>query len=269
MNNLKSLDYVDNYSDLLPSGSIRISPSMLYKFTDKKHEWYRNQVLGEETFSGNTSTVLGTCVHRVAELASKLGIDKALPYLQEEVPSYLSSFIANPEVDNAYVEAQYIPMSIALLNFFRVFGVPSRSEEKVALHIRDNIYLAGTFDALQGSTLIDYKTTSKTSPDMDIPNYYKWQLLAYAYALKEQGIKVDNIRIVWITNNIVGRISEKTGKPMKDYPTQVVPVTEIITEDDMRFIKDYITLIADTIKCGIDNPELVYMLFSDYRLKIS
>ena len=75
------------------------------------------------------------------------------------------------------------------------------------------------------------------------------------------------MRLVWITNNVVGRISEKTGKPMKDYPARVVAITQVITEDDMRFIEDYLKLIGETYLKSKESPELTYLLFGDYRLK--
>ena len=81
------------------------------------------------------------------------------------------------------------------------------------------------------------------------------------------GVDINRIRIVWITNNIVGRVSEKTGKPLKDYPSQVIPVTQIITDEDMQFIEDYLRLIAETYLKGVEDPKLVYLLYSDYRLK--
>ena len=36
MQKLKPLDYKENYTDIVPEGSFRISPSMISKFSDKK-----------------------------------------------------------------------------------------------------------------------------------------------------------------------------------------------------------------------------------------
>ena len=263
MQEMKSLDYKENYEHLVPQDAFRISPSMIYHFSDKKWEWYRTQVLGEQgSFIGSDSTVLGTCIHRVAERYIKTGkID--LDELYNYVDNYKEIELENPE----FIKSQIEPMGQALINYLDFFGIPERSEEAIAAEILPNIYAGGTADALIGDTLIDFKTTSLTTPKEYIPNNYKWQLLTYAWIYRKMGVNVNKIRIVWITNNIVGRISEKTGKPLKDYPSQVVPVTEVITEDDMRFIEDYLRLIAETYLKGKECPELVYLLYSDYRLK--
>ena len=100
-----------------------------------------------------------------------------------------------------------------------------------------------------------------------MPQNYKVQLLTYAWIYRKLGVDIQNIRIVWITNNIVGRVSEKTGKPLKDYPSKVIPVTQVITNEDMEFIESYLKLIAETYLKAKECPELTYLLFSDYRLK--
>lgn len=259
---LKPMDYKENYSGLLPEDVFRISPSSVYKFTDRKWEWYRSQVLGEETFTGSTSTVLGSCVHRIAESYIKLKkVDK------DEIYSYIDSFASNTDIDREFIKEQFIPMGQALIDYLRVHGIPDKSEDTIATELIPGVWVAGTADAVIGDTLVDFKTTSKTTPDDYIPNYYKWQLLTYAWVYRKLGIDINRIRIVWITNNVVGRISEKTGKPLKDYPTQVVPVTELISDDDMRFIEDYLKLIGETYLKGKEDPSLVYLLYSDYRLK--
>ena len=159
-------------------------------------------------------------------------------------------------------------MGQALIDYLRVFGVPDRSEDAIAVKLMDGVYVGGTADAVIGNTIIDFKTTSKLNvDDTYIPNNYKMQLLTYAYIYRKLGVDISSMRIVWVTNNIVGRISEKTGKPMKDYPARVVPVTQVITEDDMRFIEDYLKLIGETYLKSKESPELTYLLFGDYRLK--
>ena len=233
------MNYQENYEGLLPEGAFRISPSSVAKFNDKKWEWYQECVLGNKTFLGNTASVLGTCVHRVAESYIQLG--KA---------------------------SQFVPMGQALIDYLRVFGIPERSEETIITELEGGVYVGGTADAVIGDTLIDFKTTSKTSIEEGyIPNNYKWQLLTYAYIYRKLGVDINRVRIVWITNNIVGRISEKTGKPLKDYPAQVIPCTHCITDEDMKFIEDYLKLIAETYLASKKYPELTYLLYSDYRLK--
>ncbi|MBS9782736.1 MAG: hypothetical protein KGV43_02920, partial [Arcobacter sp.] len=113
-------------------------------------------------------------------------------------------------------------MCNALHSHLCTFGIPQKAEETVLEEILPNIYIGGTYDALlHDRVLIDYKTTSDLVAKTYIPTNYKWQLLTYAWLLKQKGIEIDTIRIIWITKNVVGRISEKTGKPMKDYPSTV------------------------------------------------
>ena len=264
MQEMKSMNYQENYADLIPDNAFRISPSMIYGFTDKKWEWYRTQVLGESgDFLGNTSTVLGSCIHRIAERYIKTrdtNLDELKAYVDD-----MSMLI--PDLDKEFILSQLEPMGKVLIEYLNLFGIPERSENRIAVKLTDNVYVGGTADALIGDTLVDFKTTSMSTPREYIPNNYKWQMLTYAWIYRKLGIEVNNIRVVWITHNIEGRISEKTGKPLKDYPSKVVPITQSITEDDMRFIDDYIHLIADTYLMGKAKPELVYLLYSDYRLK--
>lgn len=257
---MKSLIYANNDHGL-PEGSFIISPSMVSGFNDKKHEWYRSQVLKEELFEGNTSTVLGTCVHRMAEYFLN-GLDVDF----DEINNYIDS-ISNLDIDKFFIKEQYPIMGRTLINHLIATSIPKISEESVSICIKDNVYLAGTFDALDNGTLIDFKTTSVKNPKESIPYYYKWQLLSYAYALRANNIEVNSIKLIYVTTNETNRVSDKTGKPLKDYPSKIVEIVEPITDSDMRFIEDYLKLIAETYLKGEECPELIYLLYGDYRLK--
>jgi hypothetical protein len=259
---LKPMNYRENYEGFIPEGAFRISPSAVSKFADKKWEWYRAQVLGEEVFKGNFFSVLGSCVHRIAESYTKLQkVDK------QELYGYIDSSECLEQEEKDRIKDQMIPMGQVLIDYLRVHGIPEKSEDAICVELMPGVYVGGTADALIGDTIVDYKTTSKITPDDFIPMHYKWQLLTYAWVYRKLGVDVTRMRIVWITQNIVGRISEKTGKPMKDYPSQVVPVTELITDEDMEFIEQYLKLIAETYLKAKECPELTYLLYSDYRLK--
>lgn len=257
---LKPMNYKENDYGL-PKDILRISPSSIYEFTSKKWDWYRSQVLKEDIFTGNTASILGTCIHRVAERYIKhqtIDLDELMNYVNSQT---------DPEIDKEYILKQLEPMATALLNFFNTYGLPTKSEEIVKYKLSDKVYLAGTYDALVGDILIDFKTTSRLNAPTEIPINYKWQLLAYAYALRMNGVNVNKVRIVWITTNETNRISEKTGKPMKDYPSTVSMVTDMITDDDIRFIDEYLKLITETYEASLKYPKLTYLLYSDYRLK--
>lgn len=258
---LKNLDRNENYKDLIPNGALKISPSMIAKFFDRKWEWFANEVKGEVTFLGNTSTFLGTIVHRIAEEFIKTrNVNK------QALLDYIAS-IDELVADKDFILAQYKPMGEALINHLISNGIPNESEKVLATKISANTYLAGTIDAILGDTIIDFKTTSKTTPDVTIPMHYKYQLLSYAYLARANGIDISRLSIIWITNNITGRVSEKTGKPLKDYPARCEQIYYVITPEDMEFIDSCIKLIAETYEYYLKHKELAYILYSDYRLK--
>jgi len=264
MMNLKQFGkYVENYQDILPEGAFRISPSKLYGFKVDKPKWYQEQVLGIDEFSGNTYTEIGTIVHRIAERYIKTrGSDV------DEIEQYISTLTPSEEVDVDYIQTQWRVMGEALVNHLIVYGIPNRSEEVLSYEFRDGIWIVGTADAvLADSCLIDFKTTSKHSVGDTIPPYYKLQLLVYAWLYRKQGVYIDRVRITWVTHNDVNRISEKTGKPMKDYPTEVIDVTEMVTDEDMKYVEDYLNLVADTYEAIKKSPELAYLIIGDTTLR--
>ena len=158
-------------------------------------------------------------------------------------------------------------MSQALIDYLSNNGLPQRSEEPIKAEIMPGYWAAGSADGVLGDCLVDYKSTSYLNPPTEIPQYYKYQLLTYAYIYNKMGIPINRIRIVWITNNVVGRISDKTGKPMKDYPATVAACTETITNEDMDFIESILKLVAEKVAYYKAHPETAYLLFNDYRLK--
>jgi len=94
----------------------------------------------------------------------------------------------------------------------------------------------------------------------------------YCWLLRQEGMDIDRIRIVYITTNEVGRVGKPTktnpnGGKLKDYPTTVTTITEVIGDQDYEFIDNIMNLIVDTVVKGIENPELKYLLYKDYRLK--
>jgi len=256
------LDY-DDGMDKLPDCTFKISPSAFSRFMNRPHEWYREQVLGEGTFEGNTSTVIGTLVHYVAEKVAKHeDVDKA------QIAKYVDSFADNEDVDIEEVLRDYKPMAERLVNDYVLENMPEVSEDFIAAYVKENVWVAGSVDAFDNGMIVDYKTyKSKTKPK-SIPMDYKYQLLLYAYIYKRMGRDVDRIRLVYVNRNIDGGISEKTGKPLKSYPPEVTVLTEVVTQDDIDFIESVLLLCSDTYLKSIEDPSLVYMLYRDYRLKV-
>lgn len=279
------LDYVPGNSTI-PSGAFGISPSRFYDFFTKPHEWYRTEVLNESGFQGSTASFLGTIIHYIAEeftkhqkvdkseiykyLYNHLVSDKSEPledFDDDEIAEfYLYEKADHPDIDCRYILEQYRVMGNALIQYLR-HNLPQRSEELINAQILPGYYACGSADAVRGDCLIDYKTTSALTAPSKIPYNYKLQLLIYAWIYKQLNIQINRIRIVWITNNQVNRISETTRKPIKDYPTTVTEVTESITLDDYEFIESLLNLAAETVKTGKENPQLVHLLYKDMRLK--
>jgi len=259
------LDYYNGENEL-PEGDFRISASQFNTFLKYPHNWYREQVLKEEGFQGNTASVIGTIVHYIAEKYAK----KEQPSIQE-IEQYITNHEDNEDVDTTEVRAQYKLMGETLVNTYIKNNMPYKVEEFIAYKLLPHIYVGGSCDAVFGSDssamIIDYKTYNSKIKPKTIPQGYKYQLLIYAYIYSKQGINVDRIRLVYINRYIDGGISEKTGKPLKSYAPEVTVLTETITNEDLDFIESVLLLCAETYQKAIEDPSLVYLLYKDYRLK--
>jgi hypothetical protein len=133
--------------------------------------------------------------------------------------------------------------------------MPDKVEQPVIANLSDKIVVGGTYDAIQGDTLIDYKTTGKKPNTESIPFGYKIQLLAYVWALRQKGVNIDRIRIVWVV------------RPTKTLPARVFVVTQVITQDDWKMIEDTLTIIKDTVELQEQHPEYKYLLYKSMQLK--
>ena len=91
--------------------------------------------------------------------------------------------------------------------------------------------------------------------------------MTYAWVLKQQGIDIRYLKLVYITQNETGRVSEKTGKPLKDYPSQVSEVVEEVTEQNLELIGSCLSVIAESVQAFKDKPELRHLLAQDARLR--
>jgi len=256
----KYLTY-DNGTTHIPKGVFKISPSQFSVFMDRSHLWYRGQVLGETTFDGNTASTIGTIVHSVAAaVANGEQVDKAA------IEAYATEEGKKEDVDSKTVLTEYVPMAERLVNDYVLPNMPEAVEEFIQLDLGDGVYAAGSVDARDNGMVIDYKSYNSKSKPKSIPMHYRYQLLIYAYIYTKTGIPIDRIRLVYINRNIIGEISEKTGKQMKSYPPEVTVLTESITKDDLDFIESVLTLCKDTYLKAKEDPSLVHLLYKDMRL---
>ena len=257
-----ALDYYSGM-DQLPDGAFKISPSSFSRFMDRPHEWYREQVLGEGTFEGNTATVIGTLVHYVAEKVAKGETPD-----KEEMAAYVIKMDKIEEVDAKEVLSSYVAMAERLINDYVLKNMPTVVEDFVAYDMGDGVWVAGSVDAFDNGMIIDYKTYSSKTKPKSIPMHYRYQLLIYAYAYHKLGHEVDRIRLVYVNKNIDGGVSEKTGKPLKSYPPEVTVLTETIDKDDLDFIESVLMLCKETYLKSKEDPSLTHLLYRDMRLKV-
>jgi len=261
------LDY-DDGSGLLPEGAFRISASQFSSFMDYPHNWYRQNVLGETGFEGNTASVLGTVVHYCAEMVGK-GSHPDVAQIEQYITNCetLDDGTPNIDVDASIVRESYEQMATTLINDYLLHNMPTQVEPLVQHELQPGYFPSGSIDAINGDCIVDYKTfNSKTKPRA-MPQYYKYQLLIYAYICRQMGMDIQRIRLVYVNRHIDGGLSEKTGKPLKSYPPEVTVLTEQIDADDMDFIESLMNLCCESVQKAKEDPSLAYLIFRDYRLK--
>jgi len=247
-------------------GTFRINASSFSTFMDRPWQWYREKVLGEDGFEGNESSIIGTICHYCAELKAK-GLEPNRVTIDEYIDLQKAKL---PELDANIIREAWPPMAMTLVNDYVLPNTNNMHEVEpyCTLDLGDDIVAGGSIDRVENVgngtfRIVDYKTyNSKVKPKV-IPMYYKYQLLIYAAAYGN----VSEIRLVYINRPIDGGVSEKTGKPLKSYPSEVTVLTEQITQEDIDFIKGLLNLCKDTLLVSREHPELNYILWRDPRLK--
>jgi hypothetical protein len=258
------LDYVS--TPIPESGIFKFSPSSFAKFVERPHVWYREEVLGEDKFTYNTASVLGTIIHYCAE---KVG--KGQDVDTDEIEKYIDKHTPSDDFDPQIVRDQYVGMAEKLVNDY-VLERPTflKIEEQFCAEVKDDFYAAGTLDVLEGEKddcmITDYKSYSSKTKPKTIPAHYKYQLLVYAWILRSLGYTVNRLRLVYINRDIEGEISEVTGKRKKSYPPEVTVLTETIEEESFDFIEGLLNLAVDSCLAGHKHPELVHVIWHDPRL---
>ena len=253
--------------ELPKDAKFKISPSSFSKFIQTPHVWYREQVLKENPFTHNTSTVIGTIVHYCAEMVSKGEMVD-----QKAIEEYINSFELHDDYDPEVVRHQYPMMAECLVNDYVMEHSMFEAETQHLVEIAKKYYAGGTLDRLEGDKrdcmIVDYKSYhSKTKPKT-IPIYYRYQLLTYATILKKNGYNPTRIRLVYVNRYIDGGVSEKTGKPLKSYSPEVTVLTETITDEDIAFINGLLQLCVDSLEATKKHPELTHIIWHDARLRV-
>ena len=251
----------NNGKGIVPDGAWRLSPSQASRFFDSTSQWYREMLMNEApAFTGSTASELGTVVHACAQMYAETStIDF------NAVSAYIDSL--SSEIDTAYIREQYPTMVHTLIDSYLSTHRPQRTELFLWHEVLPGIGVGGSIDSIYGRTIVDYKTTSALSPPDKFGRNYFFQQLLYAYLCRKNNIEVNTLRLVFITTNQVNRISETTGKPLKDYPSTTSIVDHVITPDDWNFIESVADLICHSVDTWNKHPELRYLLAQDYRLK--
>ncbi len=258
-----SKDYFSYTPGNFPAGDFRISASQISRFFDSTSQWYREFLLGEApAFAGSTASHLGTCVHAAAAMY----FDSAkVDY--PAIHSYIQSLPA--DIDKSEILAQLPHMVPSLLDSYLSSNHHTHSEEFISHEVLPGIHVGGSVDSYDDrlGLIVDFKTTSGKIPS-SFPRPYYFQLLVYAWVLRKLGRPVTQLRLVYTTRYIDGGISDKTGKPLKSYPSETKALNHIITDSDWALIDGCINLIADSVHVWRTQPELRYLLAQDFRLKL-
>lgn len=235
----------------------KISPSQISSFFEYPSVWYKSEVLNETQFHGNTSSVLGTCIHYVAEQYALGRITGNMP-TPDEINSTITTDLRaldNPDVDKSVVLDLYRDMSNTLIEEYLSANVPTEVETSMYAKVADGIYTAGTIDAIHGSTIVDYKSASSKPNTNSLPWNYYIQLMAYAYMRRAAGHIVDRLRIVYVV------------RPTKTLPVRTFVVNHAIQPSDWQAIEDVFSIISESIHYVAEHPETVHLLFKSMSLK--
>lgn len=256
------LEHFQYNSGDVPDGDFKISPSQLSRFFDETSKWIREELIGEDkSFIGSTSSYLGTTVHGLASMYKTEGV------VDYAVAEQFIDSIEVEGVDKDFIRRNYPVMFERLKSEFLEMA-SGEAEPFLKEEIAPGIWLGGSIDLLNPEEITDYKTTNSLNAPTDVKRSYYFQQMCYVWLARKKGYPVKRFRLVYITTNSVNRISETTGKPMKDYPTTVSHVVHEVTDDDIAFIENVIHLVADTVKAWELYPELRHVIAQDYRLKV-
>ena len=231
------------------------SVTQMNEFINNPNNFFRKVILKEDIPFANNYTTLGTlCHYAISQAHMGDGIHDF------EVNEYLDS-LSEFNIDYAWVLEKFKQMQDTIIPFARNISIaePDEFEKAHLLKLDEHIYLGGTLDCRYGNVIIDYKTTSDKyiSDEKELPEKYINQLYTYAYMLHQEGIAVDKVAIMYMTVPELGRISEKTGKYMKDYPCRCFVVEQYLRQEKMDEIIKQIELIKETIKLILNNRKLL------------
>lgn len=263
---------MDNYKKLIPENKYYFSASQYFKFWSNPKDFFRRVLLKEEKDTSTSKTVLGTCIHKVIENCFNNFDANPVPSCFQEVFDYVQS-LGNPDIDKYWVMEKFQQMQSFVEHTCMQddLNKPDCIEQSFIHQLSENVYLTGTIDYYSSwnSKLLDFKTTSARIP-IELEQSYLSQLLLYKLLLENNTKnKVDYIGNIYYKVPELNRISEKTGKAMKDYPVEVhkliFPVSKY--DEQEKILQANLEVIANTIEYILANPDTLYMFAKDFTLK--
>ena len=268
---------IGHYNDgkgIIPDNMIKISPSRLIDFLESTHTWFRELIMKEAGFTGNTGSCIGNIIHYTAECTANkepVDDDTIVKYISE-LPVKLDQPDPTQNLDPSKVFSSYSEMLPLIIEYVEEHP-PQATEGYLWKQMTPRVVLAGSFDARRKNPMsgkqivIDYKSTADKLPPKKIEWKHKLQAWCYAYLLKQDGIDVDAIEIVYITRYHPGVVSAKTGKTGRNYQPTITSLQVSFDQNNYDFIESIIKLAAETLEYFVANPDTAYLLFKDYRLK--
>ena len=263
MKQVKKTNRFEYYNGENETSSFRISASGISRFFTSTSKWFAENLTNTaEGFKGSTASVLGTLVHGHLEAYVKGQIIE-----DSEIEEYLvmQSMIID-ELDVNYIKYQ-LPIMVSVAIEYLQDTELGTAERFIYKDLLPGICVGGSMDLHTDNVVIDYKTTSAKTIPKNIAYAHKIQLLTYSKLLREQGINITTMRIVYITTDIMGAISEKTGKPLKSYPSDVQILEEAVLPDDLDMIDNIWNVIAESVALFRDRSELRHVIGQDMRLR--
>lgn len=242
-----------------------ISPSSIGKFFEYPSTWFTDYLTDDEqSFIGNSSTVLGTTCHYIYEQYGKnreyfvANKEKIYEELETELKTYVNSNLQLATlVDVPHILSTYPQIVKIVVNDYIRLSPPDYVELSLLAQIPNynGYYLGGTVDNITRDIIVDYKTV-KTKPNTEvIPFHYKIQLLAYDYLLKERGMNMNYMRLVYGV------------APTKTIGARMFMVEERITEEDRQMFQETLWLMCESIKRCETDPTLIPLIFKSKKLE--
>jgi len=246
---------IGNYVPVGKDNCFNVSPSSLHSWFENKAKWGKDYIKKEGSFDGNTNTVFGSICHGIFEAYSTNQLVS-----EADVMQYLAKYETNSNVDAWFIQDNWSDAQREIVKFMGTRPQVDKIESQVVYEVEKGYTIGGTYDALTGKTLTDYKTCS--AKPSKIKKEHVIQLATYAIALELNGQPIDTLEIVYIVKpNIKGKISEKSGKVIGIKQTVIQSLQEPFTDELRQMVKGELKHLIETVKLYEENEDLYPYLF--------